>query len=974
MSTRSLGARSAAINLDKNHSSDLDLDINPTNNHHQPSEENSDNLESQEKRKRLHEKIETLTKLESHSNLKAGDMTSSLENENRTIGSMSVNEEALLKTDDGNVLEAWSYPVGEDLEPSGGLHGILQDEMELLKSLEEEKLTTEVEEEMPWEARALNTRSPSPLSCQSPSSAPPLLAPPFAPNAQPLIQPPPPMDLPADGEHVVEDKAVHRQERKEALSEESLDPNTSACPSFPPSSPLPASRDSPNLPASKISTSPHLPPFTTSPLEGKHKTSYSSNNNNDKNNVNSYNIIACESYFKTKPSPTEEEIITFIECMKVPIEVVQKYLASRKLPGKESAMDEGVKGHRVVLRPYRVVSRPLNFTNNQILKMQPSQPPAQAEPNSPVAFQGEQTAQANHSSTNQSDQLEPNHGTVASSLPGLQNPVQPAMSPTLPMAPMAKPIQPSQPPSMASSIFPHPPISHQSQPISLHSKTYMKPFEEKRNNPTKVNPASVNKQPGVVNQVLRLQRRPAVERVRKELTMIFGADKIFCTLEDLKPLAPNDPRALKRIFEDMSRQGKVQVVSEEFCRGLANGSQEPLGHRAPPRQQAPPPPTYPAPLLPPQTSCPPLSPPQNALPSASTLSTQNLSGSENGQMPIGNPTDSQEGVHSNKRSRPDSEAGSLQAKKIKIEEEVEEDEKDDSGYLTNFDASSLNLGEASFNNMIKENVGEVNMLDDTLGLLDLSSMDIVDNMFDQLPEERKSTYDDMEMDRGDGTKVKIEVKEEEMSDLRKLFHEKGVSPDFSLSVMNVKQGFKKNILEVELSDGFEVSSNFFFKVVPDGQEELTRGLRVRMTSMRSIGARICVDAFDIVGRCDQGDLGAMPNIEEEFYVKLRRWRLEDCNLFDIPTPKSLNDYIELEETVLNYIAGHGGKKSPLKTLFSLSTSQATLSPRLAKLLATHLEMSRAEVESYLDLEKRQPQPVVALLHDHDYCDLASTLA
>ena len=343
-------------------------------------------------------------------------------------------------------------------------------------------------------------------------------------------------------------------------------------------------------------------------------------------------------------------------------------------------------------------------------------------------------------------------------------------------------------------------------------------------------------------------------------------------------------------------------------------------------------------------------------------------------MPIGNPTDSQEGVHSNKRSRPDSEAGSLQAKKIKIEEEVEEDEKDDSGYLTNFDASSLNLGEASFNNMIKENVGEVNMLDDTLGLLDLSSMDIVDNMFDQLPEERKSTYDDMEMDRGDGTKVKIEVKEEEMSDLRKLFHEKGVSPDFSLSVMNVKQGFKKNILEVELSDGFEVSSNFFFKVVPDGQEELTRGLRVRMTSMRSIGARICVDAFDIVGRCDQGDLGAMPNIEEEFYVKLRRRRLEDCNLFDIPTPKSLNDYIELEETVLNYIAGHGGKKSPLKTLFSLSTSQATLSPRLAKLLATHLEMSRAEVESYLDLEKRQPQPVVALLHDHDYCDLASTLA
>ena len=100
--------------------------------------------------------------------------------------------------------------------------------------------------------------------------------------------------------------------------------------------------------------------------------------------------------------------------------------------------------------------------------------------------------------------------------------------------------------------------------------------------------------------------------------------------------------------------------------------------------------------------------------------------------------------------------------------------------------------------------------------------------------------------------------------------------------------------------------------------------------------------------------------------------MEDRNLFDIPTPKSLNDYIELEEAVLHFIAGHGGKGSPLKTLFSLSSSSAPLSPRLAKLLATHLGMARVEVESYL--EKRQSQPLVALLHDHDYCDLPSVLA
>ena len=99
----------------------------------------------------------------------------------------------------------------------------------------------------------------------------------------------------------------------------------------------------------------------------------------------------------------------------------------------------------------------------------------------------------------------------------------------------------------------------------------------------------------------------------------------------------------------------------------------------------------------------------------------------------------------------------LMAKKIKVEvEEVVEEDKDDTGYLTNLDASSLNLGETSFNNMIKENVGEVNMLDDTLGLLNLSGMDMVDNMFDQLPEEK--THDDMDTD-DNMANVKTEVKE-----------------------------------------------------------------------------------------------------------------------------------------------------------------------------------------------------------------------
>ena len=88
----------------------------------------------------------------------------------------------------------------------------------------------------------------------------------------------------------------------------------------------------------------------------------------------------------------------------------------------------------------------------------------------------------------------------------------------------------------------------------------------------------------------------------------------------------------------------------------------------------------------------------------------------------------------------------------------------------------------------------------------LSGMDMVDNMFDQLPEEK--THDDMDTD-DNMANVKTEVKEEEeMSDLRKLFYEREVSQGFSVSVMNVKPGFKKTILEVEPSDGIETSTNY----------------------------------------------------------------------------------------------------------------------------------------------------------------------
>ena len=426
------------------------------------------------------------------------------------------------------------------------------------------------------------------------------------------------------------------------------------------------------------------------------------------------------------------------------------------------------------------------------------------------------------------------------------------------------------------------------------------------------------------------------------------------------------------------------MVSEQFCRNLVNGSannstnilEDSFRHQSSSEQAPPRPPQQ---HVPPSTSLgqPHLPPLSGIAPSLGVPLADHYLQDPGKQLP--SISWSQENECGKRRSPSDPRSESLLTKKTKVENDVVTEEKDDSGYLTNLDASSLNLGEASFNNMIKDNVGEVNMLDDTLGLLDLSSNDIVDNMYDQLLEAKTSDVEDG-MDLDDEVKVKKEVKEEELSDLRKLFYGNDVSPGYSLVVVGVRNGFNNKVREVELTDGFEVSSNFFFKIGPSLGEELTKGLRLSLTSIYIVGARICVNTYDIVGRGEQVDLGMVLTIEEEFYTKLRRQTLEDRNLFDLAQPKSLNDYIELEQSVLLFIASHGGKTNPRRILFSLSISSSKreekesplLAPKLAKLLAAHLEMSKNEVESFF--EKRHPPIIVDLVHDHSYCELSTALA
>ena len=192
------------------------------------------------------------------------------------------------------------------------------------------------------------------------------------------------------------------------------------------------------------------------------------------------------------------------------------------------------------------------------------------------------------------------------------------------------------------------------------------------------------------------------------------------------------------------------------------------------------------------------------------------------------------------------------------------------------------------------------------------------------------------------------------------------APVTTLTVLQVRQGFKKNVLEAELTDGDESSKNFLFKIVP-GNDELELGSIIKLTSYRHIGARICVDSFERVGKREVEDLEKLIPVKDSFFAKLRGERVGGKDILELGAPKSLNDFVELEEVVLHFIDCHGGKANPLRILHSLASSEKALSPKLVKLMAKHLEMERAEVEANIERKRRQPD-FSKLLHDHDYCD------
>jgi len=218
---------------------------------------------------------------------------------------------------------------------------------------------------------------------------------------------------------------------------------------------------------------------------------------------------------------------------------------------------------------------------------------------------------------------------------------------------------------------------------------------------------------------------------------------------------------------------------------------------------------------------------------------------------------------------------------------------------------------------------------------------------------------------------------DKFNNLRKLFY--GPFENFhpQLQVVSIKPGFKSDVFEVELSDGTEFSNNFYFKT---GAAALKNNLMIRLKQLRYIGARICVESFEIIKQ-ETCILGNPDPIEDQFFTDLRSSKIEPRDLFEISTPKTIVEYILLEENVRTIIESFGCNIDLFKfatdeedmkkeILFSLCKSGKKLQSKLLKILSCFLSMPRQEIEQYVQYCQTKLGGS-SVYQDHSYCNLAT---
>ena len=740
-----------------------------------------------------------------------------------------------------------------------------------------------------------------------------------------------------------------------------------------------------------------------------------------------YNRVALVSYFKNKPNPTEDEIRYFVECTKVPYNVTKTFVnlmqgtpinevvpsSSPSPPTVEKQMHwEGPEYTRIQSTDSSIIStaspsyqlgessshQSLPMQNHSSLQptypqyLQTFQPPQNWDQNQwyQSSYSYDQQYQNPSDSYSSENYLNEETGAIG----GLGGGLIPELSNEQRSWFQDFTIKNPNPEMQDIVEF--------SKNIGMEFENVLLVLEMDYNifyNPPDKEQPKVNVENSKINLLNSLDEETLQllkdindfkaenfsEFLESELKSMFG-NKIFCTLDNVKSFATAKGLNFPDIYRKLnSNSDTIQLVSEETCKRIIRNSKSCSDT------------TEEAPLK-----------EESNIPEGSndwlTSCDLNLSFSENSSQarevkPSQEYFEYDDDQNSPKRKNHDLE--SPDSKKIKTEFA-----QNDSGYLTpdisqnesNHSAQDQTLDFRNLvnniengvddtdilNNIIMENIGEVNMLDESLGLFNdsITNVDLVNEMFQKVDEENESLMQKMpdhlkerqyapkkvpdedfeailaSLSVSDEGRKKEKIKREKREKgkekgLRKLFQ--GPFQNFTpiLQVLSFKSSFKPYVFEVELSDGKEKSRNFYFK---SGAERLEQNQLIKLQTVRHVGSKICVDSFEIL-EAKEDTMGDPQAIDENFFKRIRSTRIDPLEILQLQTPKTILDFIALEENLVSFIESRGidvmqlctsGSEDDKKdVIFNLCQTQKHFSSKLLQILSRLLGMNKSDIESFV---------------------------
>ena len=795
-----------------------------------------------------------------------------------------------------------------------------------------------------------------------------------------------------------------------------------------------------------------------------------------------YNKLALDSYFKNKQNPTEAQIEHFVECTKVPYNVTKKYLLERGSFRMDHSSYVEAKNKEFQAKLDKVSERSSSANDatqqNDGYFQQEYPPPFQQfqteEPGPPSQHFQPLTSHQNQFPNLHKDQvawLENFYHTTPN--PDMQTIMDFSKCIDVPFTTVAEFMEKMQTNTQNNSYS-----NYQETETNIGSK-YKQEFS--------------NVDPDVLDLVRKISKKTYSPILERELKSLFGNNKIFCTLDDIKSYATANGMSYQVIYKKLNMQENIQLVSEQTCKRLVGAASntdsddyerddvkmggesnytsiksEPVdyfenqvdnfrnenqGHETSNSY-------YPNINFGAKVGNKNVDSPETTAMATKERVESTYDGlsvtmvakdipnikqepeTDDTGIPVNNWLTSTELLfeendlrNRNVVCKPEPQffnhaSGDVGIEMIEIDIETSMDVRngkrksyyseesppkksknafnddlpyDDSGYSTNEDSmlegSSFSTSD-SLSNMIYENLGKVNMLNESLDLFNdsVKDMDLVNDMYQKIENEDASMnahvkvkIETSELSEEESmmkaltfhepSKQSLESSEPEdpnkFNDLRKLFY--GPFDNFQplLQVVSIKPGFKSDVFEVELSDGTEFSNNFYFKT---GASALKNNLMIKLKQLRYIGARICVESFEII-RQESSILGNPDPIEDQFFTDLRSSKIEPSDLFEISSPKTIVEYILLEENVRTFIESFGcnidlfkfatGEEDVKKEiLFSMCKSGKKFQSKLLKILSSFLSMSRQDIEQYVQSCKTKLGGSSVYL-DHGYCNLAA---